>query len=55
MLNLEKLEEKAKEYLLTISDEDGEDWYDSYRGFATWELGAFLDWLKENNNDVDSV
>jgi len=36
----------VEEYLQTLSDTVGEERYDSYRGFATEELGKFLSWLE---------
>ena len=49
MIDLEKLEEYIEEYLLTRPDDDGEEWYATYRHFATCELTAFVEWLEEKN------
>lgn len=40
-----ELQEKINQYLATLPEGDGEDWYASYKEFGTTVLNAFLWWL----------
>lgn len=41
----EELQEKIKQFLASLPDDDGIEWYDDYRGFGETILNAFLWWL----------
>jgi hypothetical protein len=42
----------AEQYYLTVPDDDGDVWDDSFRGFAEHEVGSFIKYLEQVSASV---
>ena len=49
-MNLDQLQAKIEEYLLTKDDIHKDEGYTTARKFAAYELSDFMNWLSRNNN-----
>lgn len=45
--SIEELETLMEEFLLTIPNDERDEWYDTYRNLHKNGSWAFLEWLKE--------